>query len=138
VIKASTAWFRRALPKSGTVRVNSRSILAGFAPPRMRVVVDCEKCGAIGRREVTDLENGFEMLGRDRHRVGRVDQLRHEGTVGAKRDREAPARPRRAVVADGLEQALIVSDRLAPDGIVHGVASRKSTAAIACLAAATD
>src|SRR3984885_3436679 len=104
----------------------------------MRVVVDCEKCGAVGRREVTDLENGFEMLGRYRHGVGGVDQLRYEGTVGAKRNCEAPARAGRPVVADGLEQALVVSDRLAPDGVVHGVASRKSTPAIACLAAATD
>ena len=54
------------------------------------------------------------MLGRDRHRVGGVDQLRHKGTVGAKRNREAPARAGRPVVADGLEQALVVSDRLAP------------------------
>src|SRR5271170_8088919 len=119
-------------------RPNSHCRLAGLAPTGVRSVIGGEKGRSVGRRKVADLENGLQMLGRDRHRIDRIDQLRHERAVRTERDGKPPPRPGGPVVAHRLQEPLVVSDGCAGGSVVHGSASRRSIAAIACLAAPTE
>ena len=54
-------------------------------PPRMRAVIGFEKPVPFLRREMADLDDGVDMLRRDRRLIGRVGDLRDEAAVLAER-----------------------------------------------------
>src|SRR5262249_24652540 len=77
---------------------------------RMRARVSLKKLPSVFVREMTDLENGRQMRRWDRHRIGRIGDLRNEGAVLAQGDGKALARSRRAVLEHAPQDILVVGD----------------------------
>src|SRR4029453_15171445 len=93
--------------------------------------------------KMTNLKDDGQMLGRHRHRIRRVGDLRDETAVLAERHGEALSCTGRAAVEHIGENVLVRPDRIGLQdssriGGAHGAAARRSTAAIAALVAPTS
>src|SRR4030095_5582856 len=100
------------------MRMTVRSLLAA----RMRARIGLEKLPSILMREMADLENGRQMRRRNRHRIGRIADLRNEGAVLAECDGKALTRSRWAVLEHAPQDILVVGNgggRSRADFIIH-------------------
>src|SRR5262249_56596459 len=77
---------------------------------RMGASIGIDELTALLRREMTDLENDIDVIGRDRRRIGRIRDLTDEASILAKRRRQSLAGSRRPPVKDPCENRLVRGD----------------------------
>src|SRR5260370_23966971 len=81
---------------------------AGMA--RMRAAIGFEERRPLRRREMAGLEDGVEVLYRDRHRIGRIGDLADEAAILAHDLRQLEAHAGWPLVKHRLENGLVGGD----------------------------
>src|SRR5882672_7041044 len=112
-------------------------------PTRMRASIRFQERRALGTGQMADFEDDRDMLGRNRHQIGRIGDLGHEGAVLAQGRRKFEPGAGRPVVEHSPQDDLVVSD-IAVAGpadlfacIFRHEPALESTFAIAALSRAT-
>src|SRR5688572_15442471 len=79
-------------------------------PAGMRALIGLQEGAALRVREAAGVEDELDMARRDRHRIGRIGDLRDEAAVGAERIGQALAHARWPQVEHAQQDALIFRD----------------------------
>src|SRR4029078_5231693 len=79
-------------------------------PAGMRASIRFQECRPLDTGQMADLEDDRDMLCRNRHQIGRVGDVGHEGAVLAQRRRELEPGPGRPVVEYLPQDKLVVGD----------------------------
>src|SRR6267154_780951 len=109
----------------------------------MRASIGLEERRTLGAGQMADFEDDRDMLRRDRHEIGRIGDLGHEGAVLAQRRRKLEPGPGRPVVEHPPQDKLVAGDIAvaAPGGLfaclVRHVPTLEPAFAMAALSRAT-
>src|SRR5712691_11712961 len=108
-------------------------------PAGMRAPIGFQESRTLGTGQMADFEDDRDMLGRNRHRIGRIGDLSHEGAVLAQSRCKLEPRPRRPVVEYPTQDDLVVGDISVarPAGLFGCIVHHEPTLAIAALSRAT-